>query len=239
MDAKVPLTQILFLDIETVPQVPRYSELEEPWQLLWSDKTRFIQQRDGITASEAYEKAGIYAEFGKVVCISTAFFFEVGGGLKLRVKSFYGDNENQLLTEFAALLRKHYNTPDKCFCGHNLKEFDLPFLARRMVVHQIPLPSIMDVAGMKPWNVKHLDTMELWKFGDHKHYTSLALLTCLLGVPTPKDDMAGADVARVYWEEHNLQRIRSYCEKDTVAVAQLLLRFRYLPLLSDESIEVV
>lgn len=239
MLGKVPLNQILFLDIETVPVQPSFGGLSDNLQVLWADKTKFIQQREGITAEEAYSKAGIYAEFGKVICISTALFYEQAGEKKLRVKSYYGHDEKQLLTEFSELLNKHFNTDEKYLCGHNLKEFDLPYIARRMVINSMKLPKIIDVSGLKPWEVKHLDTLDLWKFGDYKHFTSLSLLTTILGIPTPKDDISGADVGRVYWEEGDLERIRTYCEKDTVAVAQLVLRFKNLPIISNDSIQVV
>lgn len=239
MLGKISLQQILFLDIETVPAVPYFAQLPENMQSLWSDKTRFIQQREAITAEEAYSKAGIYAEFGKVICISTAIFHQSEAGLRLRVKSFYGDDESQVLKDFTALLEKHYNTDDKYLCGHNLKEFDLPYMARRMVIHGMKLPRIIDLSGMKPWEVRHLDTLELWKFGDYKHFTSLSLLTTILGIPTPKDDITGADVSKVYWEERDLERIRVYCEKDTVAVAQLILKFKNLPIIPNEAVEVV
>jgi DNA polymerase elongation subunit (family B) len=239
MLGKITLPQILFIDIETVPAVPSFSELSENLKSLWSNKTLFLQQRDAITAEEAYSKAGIYAEFGKVICISTAIFHQSSGGLKLRVKSFYHDDETQVLKNFGTLLEKHFGTDDKYLCGHNLKEFDLPYIARRMVIHGMKLPKIIDLSGMKPWEVRHLDTLELWKFGDHKHYTSLALLTTILGIPTPKDDISGADVSKVYWEDRDLERIRVYCEKDTVAVAQLILKFKNLPLIPNEAVEFV
>lgn len=237
--ARISLQNILFLDIETVPVVYRFDELPPHLQQHWDDKTRFIQQRDGLTPSQTYAKAGIYAEFAKVVCISTAFFHESSHGLKLRVKSYSGEDEKVLLESFAKLLSRHFTGEDKYLCGHNIKEFDLPFISRRMIVHSIGLPRALDLSGLKPWEVRHIDTLDLWKFGDYKHFTSLSLLTALLGVPSPKDDISGADVGRVYWEEGDLDRIRVYCEKDTIAVAQLLLRFKYLPLLKDEAVEYV
>lgn len=240
MLAKINIDQILFLDIETVPCTYKFGDLSDAMRELWSLKTRYIQEREGKTAEEVYEKAGIYAEFAKVACISTAFVY-VGEGkqTKIRVKSFYGDDEAKILSDFARLLDKHYSDEQSYLCGHNSREFDLPFLARRMLINAISLPAKLDLAGSKPWEVKHIDTMDLWKFGDYKHFTSLALLAEIFGIPSPKDDITGADVARVYYEQEDMERIRTYCEKDTVTLVHLLHRFKNLPLITDEHIEVV
>lgn len=235
----IDINQILFLDIETVPGVYRFDELNADLRELWSHKTRFLQERDGLTADEIYERAGIYAEFGKIICISTAFVYKKDGVSMLRVKSFYGDNEKVLLSEFGDMLTKHFNGNDKFLCGHNVKEFDAPYMSRRMVLHGLELPQMLNTPGKKPWEVNHLDTMELWKFGDYKHFSSLNLLTNIFGIPTPKDDISGADVARVYWEENDLERIKIYCEKDTIAVAHLMHKFKNLPLIPDENIEII
>jgi len=231
----IGIDKILFLDIETVPCVYKFEDLDPKTQDLYTLKTRFIQEREEKSASEVYDRAGIYAEFGKVICISTAFI----NGNTLRVKSFYGDDEAVVLKEFGQLLNKYFASDNQYLCGHNIKEFDMPFLARRMIINGLELPNMLDLAGKKPWEVRHLDTMELWKFGDYKHFTSLSLLTHIFDIPTPKDDISGADVSRVYWEEKDLERIKVYCEKDTVAVAQLLMRFKNLPLVKDEFIESV
>jgi len=161
---------------------------------------------------------------------------EVEKKKQLRLTSFFGDNEHTLLTNFKALLDKHFVKKSNVLCAHNGKEFDFPFIARRMIVHQIALPNKLNLFGKKPWEIPHLDTLELWKFGDYKHYTSLKLLTSILGIPSPKDDIDGSEVAKVYYEEKNLQRIVDYCEKDTVAVAQVLLRFNNQALLKESDI---
>jgi len=223
---KVRLEKVLFLDIETVPQFYRFDELGEKGKELFEAKTRFLQKEDK-TFNELYdERAGIYAEFGKIVCISVGFVNETNTGKKIRMKSFYHEDEETLLLQFKKLLNEHYNTDFHVLCGHNAKEFDFPYLCRRMLIHGIRLPHILDIAGKKPWEINHLDTMELWKFGDFKAYTSLALLCHVFGIPTPKDDISGADVARVYYEENDLERIKIYCEKDVVALIQLFLRMR-------------
>lgn len=235
MNLKTDLTNILFLDIETVPELKEWSDLSELTQELYAKKTAY-QRKDEVTPEDFYERAGIWAEFGKIICISVAYFTDNKGYKVLRVTSFSGDNEKQILLDFRTLIKDHFNKPRHLLCAHNGKEFDFPFIARRMIVHQIELPSKLNLFGKKPWEVPHLDTMELWKFGDYKHFTSLQLLTSILGIPSPKDDIDGSDVARVYYEENDLPRIVDYCEKDTITLAQLLLRFNNEELISEENI---
>ena len=230
---------VLFLDIETVPEVYNFADLDETKQELYDSKTTYKQQRDGLSVEEVYESAGILAEFGKIVCISVGILKDEGNKSKLRLKSFYGDNEKELLREFNKLLNNHYNTNRHLLCAHNGKEFDFPYLARRMLINRLPLPNSLDIAGKKPWEVNHLDTMELWKFGDYKHYTSLNLLTNIFDIPTPKGDITGADVSRVYWEEQDVERIARYCEKDVQATVQLYRRYKGRPLIDDANITSV
>lgn len=225
----IKLSSILFLDIETAPIVYDYNSLDENIRQLWDSKFRFQQSE---SPEKQYQKAGIYAEFSKVICISVGFFNEE----TFRIKSFFGHDEKQLLEEFATLLNTHFNRKEHLLCAHNGKEFDFPFLCRRMLLNNIKLPKTLNISGKKPWEVNHLDTMELWKFGDYKNYTSLNLLAAIFNIPTPKDDINGADVARVYWEEKNLDRIVTYCQKDVLTVAQLLLRFRGESLIGDKNI---
>jgi DNA polymerase elongation subunit (family B) len=232
---KINLEKILFLDIETVPEVYRFSELDSETAALFDTKTKF-QQKDGMTAADVYDKAGIYAEFGKIICISCGIVHDKPHGKEIRLKSIANDDERQLLLDFAKLLNQHYNMPHHILCGHNAKEFDFPFIARRMLLHGIDLPSALDIAGKKPWEIAHLDTMELWKFGDYKHYSSLSLLCHIFTIPTTKDDITGADVARVYYEDKDLKRIVKYCQKDVVALIQLFLRFRNESLVEEDNI---
>lgn len=239
MLSQIDTRQILYIDIETVPAVADFDSMDPVFQQLWDQKMRYFQERDSVTARELYDRAAIHAEFGKIVCISTAVEYISEGILRLRVKSFFSDDENALLTQFAAMLNKSFSNDNKYLCGHNVKEFDAPYLARRMLIHGIPLPKMLNTPGKKPWEVNHIDTLELWKFGDYKHYTSLNLLAAVFGIPTPKDDISGADVGKVYWEDRDLERIKTYCEKDTVTVAHLLHKFKNLPLIPDENIESV
>lgn len=236
MNIKINLQNILFLDIETVPEFESFSNLSEETQELFAQKTQY-QRKEEFSAEEFYDRAGIWAEFGKIVCISVGYFtnFETEDR-KFRVTSFYGD-EPKLLLDFKDLLDKHFNKPQHVLCAHNGKEFDFPYIARRMIIHQISLPEKLNLFGKKPWEIPHLDTLELWKFGDYKHYTSLKLLTSILGIPSPKDDISGSEVGDVYYKEKNLQRIVTYCEKDTIAIAQLLLRFNNQPLI--EALNIV
>ena len=235
MNLSVKMNDILFLDIETVPQEESWNQLSKETQELYTKKTAY-QRNEESTASEFYDRAGIWAEFGKIVCISVGYFVDVEKKKQLRLTSFYGDDEHQLLSDFKVLLEKHFAKKSNVLCAHNGKEFDFPFIARRMIVHQIELPSKLNLFGKKPWEVPHLDTLELWKFGDYKHYTSLKLLTSILGIPSPKDDIDGSEVAKVYYQEKNIERIVTYCEKDTIAVAQILLRFNNQELLEAEDI---
>lgn len=231
---KLNIEHILFLDIETVPLHEHYTEVEDNVKLLWEKKTEY-QRRDEHTAEDFYDRAGIWAEFGKIVCISVGYFVIKGDVRSFRVTSFYGD-EVKILKDFKTLLETHFNRPHHILCAHNGKEFDFPFIARRMIINQVELPPKLNLFGKKPWEVPHIDTLELWKFGDYKHYTSLKLMTHVLGIPSPKDDIDGSEVRRVYYEEKDIDRIIRYCEKDTVAVAQVFLRLRNEELLHDDDV---
>lgn len=228
----IPLNKVLLLDIETVPAVPEFDRLNDDWKALWTKKTQYMIS-DTQSAADLYGRAGIYAEFGKVICISVAKFTDAEGS-SLKLRSFYGHDETEVLQQFASLL---YPLSNQVFlCAHNGKEFDFPFLSRRMLIQGMRLPAMFDHAGKKPWEIPHLDTMELWKFGDYKHYTSLDLLAHVFGIPTPKDDMDGSDVWRVYWQDKDLERIRTYCQKDVITTARLLLKYKGLPPLTENNI---
>ncbi|MDJ0646823.1 MAG: 3'-5' exonuclease [Flavobacteriaceae bacterium] len=231
---KINIANILFLDIETVPEVESFAELSDEKQELFALKTQY-QRKDEVSAEEFYERAGIWAEFGKIICIFVGFFTSEEDQRTFRVKSLSG-NEKELLQSFKNLIESHFNKPQHLLCAHNGKEFDFPYIARRMIINGMELPDKLNLFGKKPWEVAHLDTMDLWKFGDYKHFTSLRLLTNILNIPSPKDEIDGSDVARVYYQEQNLEKIINYCEKDTIAVAQLVLRFRNLELLKEKEI---
>lgn len=230
------LENILFLDIETIPQYSSFDQLPEETAELWDKKS--MQFRQDQTASDVYQRAGIYAEFGKIICISVGKIFKKNGKTGLRLKSFYGDDEQILLAEFAALLDKmSQGRTLPVLCAHNGKEFDFPFIARRMLINAVKLPQVLQVHGKKPWEVTFLDTMELWKFGDYKNYTSLRLLAHVFNIPSPKDDIDGSQVSSVYYLENDLLRIVRYCEKDVLTIARLLLCFMAMGSIDDDSVE--
>ena len=234
MISKLNLENILFLDIETVPETKHFSDLDETKQGLWGAKSQY-QRKDEFTAEEFYPKAGIWAEFGKIICISVGYFTFQGDIRNFRTRSFHGE-EIKILKDFKNLIISHFSKTKHLLCAHNGKEFDFPYIARRMIINHIELPYKLNLFGKKPWEVPHLDTLDLWKFGDYKTYTSLKLLTNVLGVPTPKDDIDGSEVYTVYYQEKNIDRIITYCEKDTIAVAQIFLRLRGDELLHDNEI---
>ncbi len=229
----IKLERVLFLDIETVPQTYVYQDLDEKTKELFNQKTRFSQNEEKSFESLYNERGGILSEFGKIICISIGLVTKDSlGARKIRLKSFAHDDEETLLLQFKKILDER----DYVLCGHNSKEFDIPYICRRMLINGISLPNTLDIAGKKPWEINHLDTLELWKFGDYKAFTSLALLCHVFNIPTPKDDISGADVARVYYEEKNLNRIRQYCEKDVFALIQLLMRMKGDSLIAEENI---
>jgi DNA polymerase elongation subunit (family B) len=228
------LHNLMVIDIETVPQYSSFDQVPENFQKLWDLKTQ--NQRKDETPEAFYERAGIWAEFGKIICISVGIFSN-GKQVGFRVKSFSSHNETELLEQFSTLLAGQPSS--LILCAHNGKEFDFPYICRRMLVNGIRIPSQLEISGKKPWEINHLDTMELWKFGDYKNYTSLSLLTAIFNIPTPKDDIDGSQVGHVYWVDGKLDRICTYCQKDVVATAQLLRRYRGEELIADDCITIV
>lgn len=229
------LNHILFLDIETIPEEQDFLNLSEVKQDLFAKKTQY-QRKEDFTPEEFYERAGIWAEFGKIVCISVGFFDNHSKDLTFRLKSFYGIDEVKILFDFKNLLENFYSKKQHVLCAHNGKEFDFPYIARRMIINKMELPEKLNLFGKKPWEVAHLDTLEMWKFGDFKHYTSLNLLTNIMGIASPKEDIDGSQVAQVYYKDKDLDRIAKYCENDTLAVAQVYLRLMNLKILKNEQV---
>jgi len=239
MLSEIKINNVLFLDIETVPCSPNFEDLDISFQNLWAEKTAW-QRKEEYTPDVFYKlKAGVMAEFAKIICISVGYLFKNKGENHFRIKSFYGDDEKQIITDFNELLNTQFNKKQHQLCAHNGKEFGFPFLARRALINELKLPSLLDIAGKKPWEVNHLDTMELWKFGDYKNYTSIKLLASLFNIPTPNDDVDSSQVAGIYWNDKNLERIKKHCQKDTLTVAQLLLKFKGEVLISKNNIEFV
>ncbi len=237
MLAHINITNVLFLDIETVPQYKDFDSLPEEFKEFWDRKSSYFRN-DDQQASDVYQRAGIYSEFGKIICISVGILIIKDNEKHFRLKSFYGDDEKAVLTEFSEMIKKyHESNRELQLCAHNGKEFDFPYIARRMLINDLKLPKILDIAGKKPWEVMFLDTMELWKFGDYKNYTSLNLLSHIFNIPTPKDDIDGSMVAEVYWKDKDIQRIVKYCEKDVLTIAQLILKYKGEDLITKENIE--
>jgi predicted PolB exonuclease-like 3'-5' exonuclease len=231
---------ILFIDIETAPQKPEFSELPEHFQKLWDKKSIHFRNENQL-AADVYERAGIYAEFGRIICISSGVIIQKNGERFYRVKSYHDADERKLLNAFNEMLEKFTSNAGKKLCAHNGQEFDYPYIARRTLINGLRLPKILDVAGAKPWEIKDrlLDTLQMWKFGDYKNYTSLDLLCAVFDIPTPKDDIDGSQVARVYYQEGDLDRIIRYCEKDTLALANLMLRYKGEPIIPFENLLIV
>lgn len=229
---------ILFLDIETVSQQATYAELDAEWKELWDHKTRYLIKNPETETSETiYSRAAIYAEFGKIICISCGCIQGNGGDKKLVIKSYSTNDEKKLLADFAQMLGGWSGQADKYLCAHNGKEFDYPYLCRRMIINGIEIPEVLKISGRKPWEVRHLDTLELWKFGDYKSYTSLKLLAKVLGIPSPKDDIDGSMVNEVYYVQKDIERIIEYCQKDVITLTQILLRFHCEELIKPTNIE--
>ena len=234
-----PLHTILFLDIETVSQYTTFTEVPEDWASLWRRKAEnMMRDKPAPTAEELYDRAAIYAEFGKIICISCGVLSGPPADRKLLLKSFAGDDEKELLLNFYDLLHRWGSENQKYLCAHNGKDFDFPYLCRRMIIHGMKLPSVLNLSGKKPWEVPHIDTMELWKFGEYKSFISLNLLAHTLGIPTPKDDIDGSQVGEVYWSQQDLPRIVTYCQKDVATVAQVYLRLHGETLIRPENITI-
>lgn len=223
------IENILFLDIETVPVTYKYSDLNKATKELWDKKWQFSKES---SPEKQYEKAGIYAEFAKVVCVGIGFYNKK----KFRIKAIASEDEREILKQFSELVTQHFNTAAHLLCAHNGKEFDFPFLCRRFLVNNLPLPKILQLQGLKPWEVKHIDTLDLWKFGDIKNYTSLNLLAHVLGIPSPKDELDGSLVGKTFYEEKNLKKIENYCKKDVITLARVYNRFAGTGDLNDDDI---
>jgi len=233
------IEKVLVLDIETVRGEQEFEGLDERLKIQWERKARFLKNEEVKTTEELYlDRAGIYAEFGQIITIACGFFVREEGAMHFRVTSITNNDEQVLLAEFSELLSR-FNQSSLILCGHNAKEFDFPYLCRRLLVNNLPLPEVLDIAGKKPWEINHLDTMELWKFGDYKHYTSLELLASIFNIPSSKADIDGSQVSDVFYHDHDLEKIALYCQRDVVVTAQLLLRLNQLPAMDENHIHYI
>jgi 3'-5' exonuclease len=233
----ISVENLFIIDIETVSEYEHHQLLSDEWKELWNEKIQRSLPPDVLPGEYYPKRAGILAEFAKVVCISIGFFKKENNLLQLRIKSFYSHDEKEILNNFATTLYQLQKNQNKWyFTGHNIKEFDIPFLCRRILVNNMSIPSCFDFQNMKPWETPVIDTLHLWRFGDYKNYTSLKLLAAALGVPSPKDDIDGSQVGNIYWEEKDLKRIAIYCQKDVATVANVIMRFKNLPMLIEDQI---
>ena len=236
---------LIVIDIETASVSASFNLLEEKWQELWEEKTVRILP-EGITAEKFYpQRAGVMAEFSKIVCISIGYFIREQH-LKIRVKSFYGDDEKKILDDFLQTVSKIESFNNNwCFAGHNIKEFDIPFICRRLLVNNMRIPPYLDFQNMKPWETNIVDTFQYWRFGDYKNFTSLKLLAAAMGVPSSKNDIDGSMVGELFHNGNaeqraiNMKRIATYCQKDVVTTANIILRFKNAPIIDEDDVEIV
>ena len=236
----INIENLLLIDIETVPLFKNFNELSEDMQRLWTKKAMLIDPESDDSAKVFSERGGIYAEFGKIICIGLGYFIRKNNSYTLKVKSIAEDDEAKVLQDFVTIANKFFNKPEKQFCGHNIREFDIPYICRRSLINQVTMPIVLtELQNKKPWENPMLDTLQFWKFGEYKNFTSIDLLSTVLNIPSPKEDIDGSDVAEVYWQENNLKRIATYCNKDVVTVAQVLMRLQAMELLSESQIEYI
>ena len=237
----IDLKNTLVLDIETVSSFEKYEDLDKRMQNFWEKKSRNIKNEDELPVEKLYfDRAAIYAEFGKIVTIAVGIYQEIDNEKwGLRVKAFYGDDEKEILGHFKSLLNEKFDQSKLRLCGHNGKEFDFPYLCRRMLVNDIPLPEVLNISGKKPWEVNHVDTLELWKFGDRKNYTSLDLLSSIFGISPSNENMDGSMVNHVYYEEKDTEKIAEYCMRDVVVTASLYLKMNSLESIMEENVVMV
>lgn len=237
---RTAIEHLLFIDIETVPSSAEFEDLNGDWKKLWEEKVKKTIPENETAASFYSQRAGVMAEFSKIICISIGFCKREGKDLQLRIRSFAGDDESVLLNDFLKTLKTlESGKINWSFCGHNIREFDIPFICRRILANGLVLPASLDFQNMKPWETNLVDTFQYWRFGDYKNFTSLKLLAAVLGIPSPKDDIDGSQVAEVYWKEKNLQRIVTYCQKDVATTANIVMRFNNLPLIGTDNIVLV
>lgn len=231
-------TKLIYIDIETVPQYESYIDLPLKIRELWNKKAKFIKSQKESEVS-AYKRAGIYAEFGKIICISVGGFKGQSVESGFKIKSFYGHDEVKLLNQFTEMLNQAEKKGQVLLCAHNGKEFDFPYISRRMIINKIKLPNALNISGKKPWEINHFDTMEMWRFGDYKNFTSLDLLTSVLDIPSPKNNMDGSQVADYYYKFNDIKSIKEYCQNDVLAIAQLVLRYQNMNLIEDKNVEFI
>lgn len=231
---------LLVIDIETASSFKEYADMDERMQALWNKKASFLYNEEAQSVEDLYfGKSAIFAEFGKIICISMGIFTFEKGVFGLRIKSFASDNEAEILNAFKSLLETKFDEKSLILVAHNGKEFDFPYICRRMLVNDILIPEALEIRDKKPWDIQHIDTMEMWKFGDRKNFTSLELLATLFGIETSKNDIDGSMVNTVYYIENDLERISKYCKHDVLVTSQVFLKLCGLPMIREENIELL
>jgi 3'-5' exonuclease len=235
------LRNILFLDIETASQMTDYQQLSDRIKALWDKKVMYLRNDDELSNQEMYfKKAAIYAEFGKVICIGFGgIYFDENEQMCFRVKTIYGHDEAEILQQFKQILEKHKAGNTLMLAAHNGKEFDFPYICRRMLLNNITLPRPLQLSGKKPWEIPHIDTMEMWKFGDGKQFSSLELLAAIFDVPSSKTEMDGSEVNVAYHHNNELEKIQRYCKQDVIVLAQLYLKLNSLDMIKEDNIQFV
>ena len=239
MDFQKVAKNLLFIDIETVSAEPELNRLPDRIKALWLHKASYLSNPNNLSAEEFYfDRAGIYAEFGKIVAIGVGFFhWNDEQEICLKVKSISNDDEKEVLKEFKALIEKKYKPTSLALCAHNGKEFDYPYLCRRMLVNGIEIPKALQISGRKPWEIPHYDTLDMWKFGDKKHYTSLELLAAIFDISSSKTELSGDQVNNAYHHENDLSKIARYCREDIIVLAQLFLKYQNMETVKDSNVE--
>lgn len=239
MEPKKNFKNTLFIDIETVSGESNFSLLSERMKHFWLRKAKNVANSQNLSLEDLYvDKAALFAEFGKIVVIGMGFLYQnKEKELSLKVKTIANKDERALLLEFIEFINGTYKNKELTLVAHNGKEFDFPYLCRRMLVNGLEIPKPLQLQGKKPWEVLHQDTMELWKFGDRKVYISLDLLAELLGIPGSKTNLTGDKVHGVYYHENDLAKIAAYCVEDVVTLAQLYLRYHFLQMVEEKNID--
>lgn len=230
---------ILFIDIETASGVNTYTTLTENMQKLWLRKARSLMNPLQKPLEDLYfERAALFPEFGRIISIGMGFlFYNKNKELSLKVKTISNKNEKDLLLEFNQFIESTYPSKELSLVAHNGKEFDFPYLCKRMLVHQLVIPKALQLQGKKPWEVVHQDTIEWWRFGDKKGYVSLELLAEIMGIGNVKTDLSGDKVNYTFYIEKDLEKIKKYCAEDVITLAQLFLRFNFIDYIQEKNIQ--
>lgn len=221
--------KLLFFDIETVG-ISNYLSglrginpgLHKYWSKIADYSRRTIKGLEDKSDEDLFiERAALVPEYNKIVAVSMGFKMPDGS---IKMMSKYGDDEKEILLGVKDVF-------DKCdksgfeLCGHNIKHFDIPTLGKKYLIHEIPVPTLLPRYDTKPWNMKAVDTKDIWNFGNNRGFSSLELVCIAMGIESPKDDIGGSEVHKTYWAGDGLERIKDYCEKDVKVLIHLMDKF--------------